>query len=83
MKGFIISLRTLNGAHLSLCIQEGMCELKVHVEFSGGAELLVGKVKHHDLVLPGQPHPWSLRQLIAWIRDNLLKVNIIILKISF
>ena len=54
-----------------------MSELRLHVEFSGGAELLVGKVKHHDITLPPrQPGPWSLRHLIAWIRDNLLKVNI-------
>lgn len=48
--------------------------LSVHVEFGGGAELLFEKVKHHDLTLPDQPSPWSLRNLIAWIRDNLLKV---------
>ena len=53
-----------------------MSELRIHLEFSGGAELLVGKTKHHDIALPHQPHPWSLRQLIAWIRDNLLKVNL-------
>ena len=51
-------------------------EVKVHVEFSGGAELLVGKVKDHDIILPNKPHPWLLRHLIAWIRDNLLKVKI-------
>ena len=50
--------------------------VKVHVEFSGGAELLVGKVKDHDIILPNKPHPWLLRHLIAWIRDNLLKVKI-------
>lgn len=49
--------------------------LSVHVEFGGGAELLFEKVKHHDLTLPDQPDPWSLRNLIAWIRDNLLKVR--------
>ena len=54
-----------------------MSDLKIHVEFSGGAELLVEKVKHHDLKLPiDQSNPWSLRRLIAWIRDNLLKVKI-------
>ena len=54
----------------------GMSEVKVHVEFSGGAELLVGKVKDHDIILPNKPHPWLLRHLIAWIRDNLLKVKV-------
>ena len=56
--------------------REGMSEVKVHVAFSGGAELLVGKVKDHDIILPNKPHPWLLRHLIAWIRDNLLKVKI-------
>ena len=53
-----------------------MSEVNVHVEFSGGAELLVGKVRDHDIILPNKPHPWLLRHLIAWIRDNLLKVKI-------
>ena len=49
--------------------------LVIHVEFGGGAELLFGKVKHHNLQLPDQHSPWSLRNLIVWIRDNLLKVK--------
>ena len=47
--------------------------LQIHLEFSGGAELLFNKVKKHDVALPEQPQPWTLRTLIAWIRDNLLR----------
>ena len=49
--------------------------LNLCVEFAGGAELLFGKIKKHDVSLPDREDgtPWLLRQLIAWIRDNLLK----------
>ena len=50
--------------------------LKLHIEFAGGAELLFDKKKTHDIELPtSEPNAeaWSLRRLIAWIRDNLLK----------
>ena len=48
--------------------------MKVHLEFAGGAELLFNKVKKHDIDLPDQlSKPWTLKQLIAWIRDNLLQ----------
>lgn len=48
--------------------------LHVQVEFSGGAELLFNKVKQHNLDLPvTEDQKWTLRSLIAWIRDNLLK----------
>ena len=48
--------------------------LGIQVEFSGGAELLFNKVKRHNLKLPlAQHQTWTLRFLIAWIRDNLLK----------
>ncbi len=48
--------------------------LHIEVEFSGGAELLFDKVKRHTLELPVvQDQTWTLRSLIAWIRDNLLK----------
>ena len=45
----------------------------VTVEFSGGAELLFDNVKKHEVTLQDQTLPWTLRQLIAWIRDRLLK----------
>ena len=48
--------------------------LKLTVDFGGGAELLVGKVKRHEVDLQGQEDAgYSLGQLLGWIRDNLLK----------
>lgn len=49
--------------------------MKVLLEFTGGAELLFNRVKKHEIDLPNQANgkPWTLRNLIAWIRDNLLQ----------
>ncbi len=50
--------------------------LRLTVELSGGAELLFGNVRSHDVSLPvadGDGTGWNLRRLLAWIRDNLLK----------
>ena len=49
--------------------------MKVHIEFAGGAELLFNKVKKHDIDLPDKADskPWTLKDLIAWIRENLLQ----------
>ena len=45
--------------------------MKLKLEFSGGAELLFDRKKTHHVELPEST--WTLRLLIAWIRDNLLK----------
>lgn len=47
--------------------------LEVKVEFAGGAELMFGNVKKHTLKLPAQQNPWTVRDLIGWIKANLLK----------
>lgn len=48
--------------------------LTVHIEFSGGAELLFNNIKKHDVRLPdNQLQPWTLKSLINWVKDNLLK----------
>ena len=47
--------------------------LQIYLEFSGGAELLFNNVKKHHVELPDQTQPWTLRTLIAWIRENLLQ----------
>jgi ubiquitin related modifier 1 len=47
--------------------------LEVKVEFAGGAELLFNNVKKHTLQLPAQQNPWTLRDLIQWIKTNVLK----------
>uniref|UniRef100_A0A671T0U0 Ubiquitin-related modifier 1 n=1 Tax=Sinocyclocheilus anshuiensis TaxID=1608454 RepID=A0A671T0U0_9TELE len=47
--------------------------LGLHLEFGGGAELLFDGVKNHHVTLPGQSDPWDMKQLLAWIRGNMLK----------
>ena len=48
--------------------------LTVHIEFSGGAESLFNNIKKHDVRLPdNQLQPWTLKSLIKWVQDNLLK----------
>uniref|UniRef100_A0A671FPG3 Ubiquitin-related modifier 1 n=1 Tax=Rhinolophus ferrumequinum TaxID=59479 RepID=A0A671FPG3_RHIFE len=47
--------------------------LSVEVEFGGGAELLFDGVKKHQVTLPGQKEPWDIRNLLVWIKKNLLK----------
>ncbi|KAH0947246.1 hypothetical protein HN011_007069 [Eciton burchellii] len=42
----------------------------VTIEFGGGAELLFDKKKRHDVNLPGED--WTVKQLLFWLRDNLL-----------
>lgn len=44
--------------------------MKIQVEFSGGAELLFGKIKEHTLELPTTVT--DLKGLLMWIKDNLL-----------
>ncbi|XP_003911283.2 ubiquitin-related modifier 1, partial [Papio anubis] len=45
----------------------------VEVEFGGGAELLFDGIKKHQVTLPGQEEPWDIRNLLVWIKKNLLK----------
>ncbi|XP_041049913.1 ubiquitin-related modifier 1 isoform X1 [Carcharodon carcharias] len=45
----------------------------LHLEFRGGAELLFNGVKDQNVTLPGQSTPWDIRQLLVWIKKNLLK----------
>ena len=47
--------------------------LPILIEFSGGAELLVNKVKSHNVTLPDVGQSWSIRSLLVWIKDNLLQ----------
>nr|XP_044997918.1 ubiquitin-related modifier 1 isoform X2 [Jaculus jaculus] len=47
--------------------------LCVEVEFGGGAELLFDGVKKHQVTLSGQEGPWDIRNLLVWIKKNLLK----------
>ena len=43
--------------------------MKVTLEFSGGAELLVGKIKKHNVELP-EKDEWTLEGLLAWVGNN-------------
>ncbi|XP_012378590.2 ubiquitin-related modifier 1 [Dasypus novemcinctus] len=47
--------------------------LSVEVEFGGGAELLFDGIKKHQVILPEQEEPWDIRNLLVWIKKNLLK----------
>ena len=55
--------------------------LDIRVDLSGGAELLFGGVREYRVSLPlgdgpgggGGGGPWTLRGLLVWIRDNLLR----------
>ena len=42
-------------------------------KISGGAELLVGMKKKHDIELDGEPNTWTIKDLLVWIRTHLLK----------
>ncbi|XP_076316427.1 ubiquitin-related modifier 1 isoform X5 [Tachypleus tridentatus] len=40
---------------------------------SGGAELLFNNQKKFDVTLPSNDKPWTIQNLLKWIKDNLLK----------
>ena len=50
-----------------------MASKKIQIQFGGGAELLFDKVKNHDVVLPDSKDTWTIRTLLVWIKDNMLK----------
>ncbi|KAK6627357.1 Ubiquitin- modifier 1 [Polyplax serrata] len=44
------------------------------VEFGGGAELLFGNVKKHNVTLTEDNlSKWTIRKLLPWLKNNLLK----------
>ncbi|XP_009475327.1 PREDICTED: ubiquitin-related modifier 1 [Nipponia nippon] len=45
----------------------------LQLSIKGGAELLFDGVKKHQVTLPCQPEPWDIRNLLKWIKQNLLK----------
>ncbi|XP_061459763.1 ubiquitin-related modifier 1 isoform X2 [Rhineura floridana] len=47
--------------------------LSVRLEFGGGAELLFNGIRKHQVTLPSQQEPWDIRNLLVWIKENLLK----------
>ncbi|XP_066991672.2 ubiquitin-related modifier 1 isoform X1 [Anabrus simplex] len=47
--------------------------LRITLEFGGGAELLFNKIKKQQVTLPEKDKSWTIRSLLVWIKDNLLK----------
>lgn len=48
--------------------------MNIVLEFSGGAELLFGKVKKHEVILPPvDTCTWTIKELLKWIKLNMLK----------
>ena len=47
--------------------------MNVVLEFSGGAELLVGRVRQHKVQLQDNQKPQTLGNLLHWIKENLLQ----------
>lgn len=45
----------------------------ITIEFSGGAELLFDRIKRHTVTLPDNDRTWSMRSLLAWMRDNMVR----------
>ena len=50
-----------------------MASKKIQIEFGGGAELLFNKVKNHNIELPATDKTWTVRTLLVWIKENMLK----------
>lgn len=46
--------------------------MRLSIELSGGAELLFGNVKSHQVDLSGT-NVTTIRHLLVWIKNNLLK----------
>lgn len=40
---------------------------------SGGAELLFDKIKKHEVLLPEKTESWTIKKLLPWMKDNMLK----------
>ncbi|XP_017778987.1 PREDICTED: ubiquitin-related modifier 1 [Nicrophorus vespilloides] len=50
-----------------------MSGLNITIEFGGGAELLFGNKKKQEVILPAKEGEWTLKDLIFWMKDNLLQ----------
>ncbi|KAI6655227.1 hypothetical protein LOD99_2515 [Oopsacas minuta] len=49
-----------------------LLSLDVTIEFNGGAELLFGKKRRHQISLPQTGNSWTIQRLLFWLRDNIL-----------
>ncbi|CAH1985790.1 unnamed protein product [Acanthoscelides obtectus] len=74
-----VSLRNVNIKNISnFAFQTGyflisMADLKIALEFGGGAEVLVGNQKVHEVAFPSKNKVWTIGDLLYWIKDNILK----------
>uniref|UniRef100_A0A1L8EIR2 Ubiquitin-related modifier 1 homolog n=1 Tax=Haematobia irritans TaxID=7368 RepID=A0A1L8EIR2_HAEIR len=48
-------------------------ELQIVIEFSAGAELLFDNIKKRDVTLPPCGEKWTLRKLLQWMKENILR----------
>ena len=48
--------------------------MNITIELAGGAELLFGNQRKHEVTLPESDKQWTMATLLPWIRDNLLQV---------
>lgn len=46
---------------------------RISIQFGGGLELLFGNQKSYEVDMPADGSPLTVRQLLPWARDNLLK----------
>uniref|UniRef100_A0A1B6D505 Ubiquitin-related modifier 1 homolog n=1 Tax=Clastoptera arizonana TaxID=38151 RepID=A0A1B6D505_9HEMI len=47
-------------------------DINLCIEFGGGAELLFNKIKKHQIRLPSDKKPWTIKTLLVWLKNNLL-----------
>ncbi|KAL5265139.1 hypothetical protein ACHWQZ_G006024 [Mnemiopsis leidyi] len=47
--------------------------MNITIELAGGAELLFGNQRKHEVTLPESDKQWTMATLLPWIRDNLLQ----------
>ncbi|CAL1280017.1 unnamed protein product [Larinioides sclopetarius] len=47
--------------------------MDINVKFSGGLELLFKNQKDYNIKLPDSNEKWTMKSLIAWVKENLLQ----------
>jgi ubiquitin related modifier 1 len=47
--------------------------MNLTLQFSGGAEILVGNKREHLVQLPQREGDWTVEKLLSWLRESLLK----------
>ncbi|XP_073840541.1 ubiquitin-related modifier 1 [Musca autumnalis] len=48
-------------------------DLNIEIEFSAGAELLFDNIKKREVTLPPATEKWTIRNLLKWMKDNILR----------